>query len=387
MPYMIYKDSVNRKTNHQNLGTIKGSNLCTEIMQYTSRDEIAVCNLASISLKNCVKTLYNGTQIFSFEKLYNLTEVLVQNLNNVINESYYPVKEAENSNFRNRPIGIGVQGFADACFLLRYPYASPEAKKLNKQIFETIYFAALKASSDLAKVNGPYLSFENSPIANGFLQFDMWEGNITPKLYDWEKLREQIQSYGVYNSLLVAPMPTASTAQILGNTESFEPNTTNIYTRRTMSGEFPVINKYLVQDLQKLNLYDNNMRNEIVKNRGSIANIERIPEDIRELYKTVWEISPRDLIEMAADRGPFIDQSQSMNLYIEEPTYSKLTSVHFFAWSKGLKTGMYYLRQKPACDAIQFTVNKTINVDKKQEDDYINKAFCSIDNNVCMECQ
>jgi ribonucleoside-diphosphate reductase alpha chain len=365
-PYMMYKDACNKKSNQKNLGTIKSSNLCTEIVQFTSPDEVAVCNLASVALPKFVK---NGK--YDFEGLYNVVKVMTKNLNKIIEINYYPVKEAKNSNMKHRPIGLGVQGLADTFYILRYPFESEEAKQLNKDIFETIYFAALSSSNEIAKELGPYETYEGSPISKGILQFDMW-GVKPSDRWDWETLRNNIKEYGVRNSLLVAPMPTASTSQILGNNECFEPITSNIYVRRVLSGEFPIINKYLVRDLIENNLWTSFIINKIIGHNGSIQNIDEIPKSIKRLYKTVWEIKQRCLIDLAADRGAFIDQSQSFNVFIAEPSISKLTSMHFYAWSKGLKTGMYYLRTKPATNAIQFTVDQellksTIKEEVKEE--------------------
>jgi ribonucleoside-diphosphate reductase alpha chain len=347
-PYMLYKDHVNRKSNQKNLGVIKSSNLCTEIMEYTSADEVAVCNLASINLSRFVE---NNT--FNFEKLYEITYIVTKNLNKVIDVNFYPVPEAKNSNLRHRPVGLGVQGLADAFMMLRHAFDSEEARILNKNIFETIYFAALSASKDIAKIEGPYETFKGSPISEGKFQFDLW--GVTPtNRWDWETLRKEIMEHGVRNSLLVAPMPTASTSQILGNNECFEPYTSNIYTRRVLSGQFMVVNKHLLKDLIDLGLWSEEMKN---ANNGSIQSIEGIPQEIKELYKTAWEIKQRSIIDMAADRGAFIDQSQSLNLFMESPNYKKLTSAHFYAWEKGLKTGMYYLRSRPAVDPIKFTVD------------------------------
>lgn len=352
-PYMLYKDACNRKSNQQNLGTIRCSNLCTEIVEYTSKDEIAVCNLASIALNMFV----TNKREYDFEKLKNVTKTVTRNLNKIIDVNYYPVIEARNSNMRHRPIGIGVQGLADAFIMMRMPYESEEAQMLNKQIFETIYYGALEASCELAEELGTYETYAGSPVSKGVLQFDMW--SVTPtKLWNWNTLREKIAKHGVRNSLLIAPMPTASTAQILGNNESFEPYTSNVYNRRVLSGEFQVVNHHLIHDLSELNLWNDDMKNKIIGSNGSVANIEEIPEKIRLMYKTVWEISVKTQIQMAADRGAFIDQSQSFNIHVAEPNYGKLTSIHFFGWKAGLKTGMYYLRTKPAANAIQFTVDK-----------------------------
>jgi ribonucleoside-diphosphate reductase alpha chain len=326
--------------------------LCTEIIEYTAPDEIAVCNLASIALPRFV---INGK--FDHQKLFDITYVATKNLNRIIDVNYYPVEEARTSNMRHRPIGLGVQGLADAFIMLRYPFESEEARMLNREIFETIYYAALTASKDLAMKEGAYSTYEGSPVSKGILQFDMWNVKPTDR-WEWDVLREEIKKYGVRNSLLVAPMPTASTSQILGNNECFEPYTTNIYNRRVLSGEFIVVNKHLLMDLVRLGLWTNDMKNKIIASNGSVQNIPEIPQDIKELYKTVWEIKQRTIIDMAADRGAFICQSQSLNLFIAEPNFAKLTSMHFYAWEKGLKTGMYYLRTKPAATAIKFTVDK-----------------------------
>lgn len=351
-PYLLYKDAANKKSNQQNLGTIKSSNLCTEIIEYTDANEVAVCNLASLALPRFV----NGSE-FDFGKLYEVTYQVTKNLNKIIDHNYYPVEEARNSNLRHRPIGLGVQGLADTFILLRLPFESELARLLNKNIFETIYFAALTASKDLAKEQGAYETFAGSPLSKGIFQFDMW--NVTPgSRYDWESLRTEIRQHGVRNSLLVAPMPTASTSQILGNNECFEPYTSNIYTRRVLSGEFIIVNKHLLKDLVALGLWNNDMKNAIIAANGSIQHISNIPADIRELYKTVWEIRQRHIIDMAADRGAFICQSQSLNLFVDNPTMAKLTSMHFYAWKQGLKTGMYYLRTQAATQAVQFTVEK-----------------------------
>ncbi|QLC67299.1 ribonucleoside-diphosphate reductase subunit alpha [Flavobacterium sp. LPB0248] len=359
-PYMLYKDAANRKSNHKNLGTIRSSNLCTEIMEFTSKDEIAVCNLASISLPMFID---NGQ--FDHQALYNVTKRVTRNLNKVIDRNYYPVKEAENSNLRHRPVGLGVQGLADAFIMLRMPFTSDEAKKLNQEIFETLYFAAVTASMEMAKEEGPYSTFEGSPMSQGEFQYNMW-GMKDEELsgrWDWASLRKEVMEHGVRNSLLVAPMPTASTSQILGNNEAFEPYTSNIYTRRVLSGEFIVVNKHLLEDLVKLGLWNEDLKQEIMRHNGSVQNIDRIPQDLKDLYKTVWEMSMKDIIDMSRQRGYFIDQSQSLNLFMQDANYSKLTSMHFYAWQSGLKTGMYYLRTKAAVDAIKFTLNN----DKKEE--------------------
>ena len=359
-PYMLYKDAVNRKSNHKNLGTIRSSNLCTEIMEYTAPDEVAVCNLASIALPMFISEEADGKKFFDHKKLFKVTKKITRNLDTVIDQNFYPVPEAENSNMRHRPIGIGIQGLADAFILLRLPFTSEEAKKLNQEIFETIYFAALTASMELAKEKEPYSSYKGSPISQGEFQFNMWnisEDELSGR-WEWKKLRENIIKNGVRNSLLVAPMPTASTSQILGNNEAFEPYTSNIYTRRVLSGEFIVVNKHLLEDLVNLGLWDNDMKENIMRANGSIQHIDAIPQELKELYKTVWEMSMKDIIDMARHRGYFIDQSQSLNLFMKDPDYAKLTSMHFYGWKSGLKTGMYYLRTKSAVNAIQFTVSK-----------------------------
>lgn len=354
-PYMLYKDSCNRKSNQRNLGTIKCSNLCTEIIEYSSPDEVAVCNLASIALNRFVTPQHT----YDFAKLHDVTKVITRNLNRIIDVNFYPLPQAERSNRRHRPIGIGVQGLADAFIMMRYPFESAEARLLNKQIFETIYHAGLEASCELAARDGPYETYAGSPVSQGILQYDMWGAGYEPSpLWDWAALKGRIARHGVRNSLLVAPMPTASTAQILGNNESIEPYTSNIYTRRVLSGEFQVVNQHLLQDLTEQGLWNDAMRNKIVAANGSVQGIDGIPDHIKQLYKTVWEISQKTLIDMAADRGAYIDQSQSFNVHIAEPSFGRLSSMHFYAWKKGLKTGMYYLRTRPAANAIQFTVDQ-----------------------------
>ncbi len=354
-PYMLYKDSANRKSNQKNLGTIRSSNLCTEILEYTSKDEIAVCNLASIALPMFVE---KGE--FNHQKLYDVTIRVTKNLNKVIDRNYYPVKEAENSNFRHRPIGLGVQGLADAFIQLRMPFTSEKAKELNQDIFETLYFAALNASVEESKKDGPYKTYKGSPISKGEFQHNMWgvEDKELSGRWNWGKLRKDVLKHGVRNSLLVAPMPTASTSQILGNNECFEPYTSNLYTRRVLSGEFIIVNKHLLKDLVELGLWNEDMKQELMRSNGSIQDIKQIPDELKELYRTVWEMSMKDIIDMARHRGYFIDQSQSLNLFMEGATISKLTSMHFYAWKSGLKTGMYYLRTKSAVDAIKFTLEK-----------------------------
>lgn len=355
-PYLLYKDAANSKSNQQNLGTIKSSNLCTEILEYTSPEEVAVCNLASLALPRFVT---DGK--FDHQKLYEVTYQVTKNLNAVIDNNYYPVEEARRSNTKHRPVGLGVQGLADVFIMLRLPFESELAKLLNKNIFETIYFAAMTASKDLAKEEGAYETFAGSPLSKGIFQFDMWD-TMPSDRWDWETLRAEVQQYGVRNSLLVAPMPTASTSQIFGNNECFEPYTSNIYTRRVLSGEFIIVNKHLLKDLVSLGLWNNSMKNRIIAANGSIQQIDEVPADIKELYKTVWEIKQRNIIDMAADRGAFICQSQSLNLFVDNPTTSKLSSMHFYAWKKGLKTGMYYLRTQAASQAVQFTVEKQASI-------------------------
>lgn len=350
-PYMLYKDACNSKSNQKNLGTIKSSNLCTEIVEYTDKDEVAVCNLASISLPRFV---IDGK--FDHQRLFDITYVVTRNLNKIIDVNYYPVPEARNSNMRHRPIGIGVQGLADAFILLRMPFESEEARTLNSEIFETIYYAAMTASKDLAIMEGPYQTYAGSPVSKGIFQFDMWGVTPSPR-WEWDVLREEVMKHGVRNSLLLAPMPTASTSQILGNNECFEPYTSNIYTRRVLSGEFVVVNKHLLLDLVRLGLWNNDLKSKLIASNGSVQDIPEIPQDIKELYKTVWEIKQRAVIDMAADRGAYICQSQSLNIFMQNANFSKLSSMHFYAWKKGLKTGMYYLRTKAAVDAIKFTVD------------------------------
>ena len=353
-PYMLYKDASNRKSNQKNLGTIRSSNLCTEIIEYTSPDEVAVCNLASIALPMFIK---DGA--FDHDELFRVTKQVTKNLNRVIDRNYYPVKEAENSNMRHRPVGLGVQGLADAFIKLRLPFTSQEAKDLNQEIFETLYFAAVTASMEEAEKDGPYSTYKGSPMSKGEFQHNMWgiKDDELSGRWDWAALRKKVKKHGVRNSLLVAPMPTASTSQILGNNECFEPYTSNIYTRRVLSGEFIVVNKHLLEDLVELGLWTEDMKQELMRANGSVQHIEGIPADIKELYKTVWEMSMKDIIDMARHRGYFIDQSQSLNLFMEGATMAKLTSMHFYAWKSGLKTGMYYLRTKSAVDAIKFTLS------------------------------
>jgi ribonucleoside-diphosphate reductase alpha chain len=386
-PYMLYKDACNSKSNQQNLGTIRSSNLCTEIVEYTAPDEVAVCNLASIALPKFVS---EGR--FDHDKLYEVAYQVTLNLNRIIDYNYYPVEEAERSNMRHRPIGIGVQGLADAFVQLRLPFESDEARMLNKEIFETIYFAGLSASNDLAKKDGTYETYEGSPVSKGILQYDMW--NVTPTdRWNWDALKASIKAHGVRNSLLLAPMPTASTSQILGNNECFEPFTSNIYVRRVLSGEFIIVNKFLLHDLVDLGLWNETMKNKIIVANGSIQDIPEIPADLKELYKTVWEIKQRSIIDMAADRGAFICQSQSLNVFVQQPTVAKLSSMHFYSWKKGLKTGMYYLRTQAAAQAVQFTVEKQAEqqfspVMGKQSDDVLNVpegAVCTMEEG-CVTC-
>ena len=373
-PYILYKDACNIKSNQKNLGTIKSSNLCTEIVEYTSPDEVAVCNLASIALNKFVK----DDMTYDHKKLYEITKVITRNLNKVIDVNYYPVEEARNSNMRHRPIGIGVQGLADTFILMRHAFDSPEAKKLNEEIFETIYFGAMEASMEIAKEEGTYKTYEGSPVSKGIFQFDMWGIAPSSKRWDGTKLKREVKKHGVRNSLLLAPMPTASTSQILGNNECFEPYTSNIYTRRVLSGEFIVVNKHLLKDLIKLNLWNESMKDRLMEANGSIQGIKEIPDDIKLLYRTVWEVSQKSIIDMAADRGAYICQSQSMNIHMQDANFGKLTSMHFHAWKKGLKTGLYYLRTKAAADAIKFTIVK----DEKSQtmEDKQAAVQCSIDN-------
>lgn len=373
-PYMCYKDAVNEKSNQKNIGTIRSSNLCTEIMEYTNADEVAVCNLASLALPR-----YVSSGGFDFQKLYEVTKIVTRNLNKIIDGNYYPIPETKTSNDRHRPIGLGVQGLADVFLLLRLPFESPEARRLNKDIFETIYFASMEASMDLAKEQGAYSSFAGSPLSEGKFQFDLWQ--VVPSdRWDWEKLRQEVMTHGVRNSLLLAPMPTASTSQILGNNECFEPYTSNIYNRRVLSGEFVVVNKFLLKDLIELGLWNPTMKNKLIAENGSVQNIPEIPTELKELYKTVWEIKQKTIIDMAAERGAFICQSQSLNLFMAEPNLAKLTSMHFHAWKSGLKTGMYYLRTKAAVDAIKFTVDTQLLLGQSQ-------VACSLENpEECLAC-
>lgn len=382
-PYMLYKDSINEKSNQKNLGTIKSSNLCTEIMEYTAPDEVAVCNLASVALNKFVD---EESRTYDHQKLFNVVYRMTQNLNRIIDINYYPIPEAKNSNMRHRPIGLGVQGLADTFIKMRFPFESLEALELNAEIFETIYFAALTASKDAAKAEGPYETYEGSPASQGQLQFDMWGVTPSGKHWDWNELKAEIAEHGLRNSLLVAPMPTASTSQILGNTECFEPITSNIYVRRVLSGEFAVVNKYLVNDLIEAGLWSDDMRNAIIAQNGSIQNIEEIPEELKKLYKTVWEIKQRSIIDLAKARHPYIDQGMSMNVHMEEPNFGKLSSMHFYAWKAGLKTGMYYLRTRAAVNAVQFTVNNK-TTEKPQEEDNREAMICSIENpDDCVMC-
>ena len=375
-PYMLFKDACNRKSNQQNLGTIRSSNLCTEIVEYTSPEETAVCNLASIALPRFViennpqsptgrteakklrGSLSAANRYFDHDKLAEITRKVTRNLNRIIDVNYYPVETARRSNMKHRPIGLGVQGLADVFILLGMPFDSPEAKKLNAEIFETIYFAALTESNDIAKRDGTYESYPGSPVSKGLLQPDMWGLTEMPggDRHDWTGLRTKISEHGVRNSLLVAPMPTASTSQILGNNECFEPYTSNIYARRVLSGEFTVVNQHLLSDLTEMGLWDPSLKNELIANNGSVQTLD-IPDNLKEIYKTVWEIKQRILVDMAADRGAFIDQSQSFNVHMSDANSGKLTSLHFYAWKKGLKTGMYYLRSRAAADAVKFTVD------------------------------
>lgn len=362
-PYMLYKDHVNRKNNQKNLGVIKSSNLCTEIMEYTSTDETAVCNLASICLPTFIKKKEDANEmLFDFQQLHRVTKVIVKNLNKIIDLNYYPSDKARHANLLHRPLGIGVQGMADMFVLLKMPFESAAARTLNAHIFETIYFAALEASMELAKKHGkPYSSFSGSPASQGILQFDLWNKKVSDERHDWTSLKEDIKKNGLLNSLLLAPMPTASTSQIMGYNECFEPFTSNIYKRKTLAGEFILVNKYLIQDLQDLGMWNQKMCQTIIAHEGSIQGIEEIPQDVRDLYKVVWEIKQRSIIDLAADRGAFIDQSQSMNMFVEKPDLKKITSMHFYGWNAGLKTGMYYLRSKAAAKPQQFTMDQSIS--------------------------
>ncbi|KAH8943819.1 hypothetical protein BDL97_13G074600 [Sphagnum fallax] len=406
-PYMLFKDACNRKSNQQNLGTIKSSNLCTEIVEFTSPDETAVCNLASLALPRFVRekgvpleshpTKLMGSKgfknrFFDFEKLGEITELVTRNLNRIIDVNYYPVETAKRSNLRHRPIGIGVQGLADAFILLGMPFDSTEAQKLNKEIFETIYYHALRTSADLAAEEGIYETYAGCPISKGILQPDMWDVKPSDQ-WDWSALREKIRKNGVRNSLLVAPMPTASTSQILGNNECFEPYTSNIYSRRVLSGEFVVVNKHLLSDLTNMGLWTSELKNQVIYHNGSIQQIKGIPADLKSIYRTVWEIKQRSLVDMAADRGAYIDQSQSLNIHMDQPNFGKLTSLHFYTWSKGLKTGMYYLRSRAAADAIQFTVDssgmkkKTVATETTDQEIKMAQMICSLENKEeCMSC-
>ena len=351
-PYILFKDACNKKSNQKNIGTIKSSNLCTEIVQYSDENETSVCNLASIALPAFV----SADGVMDYEELHKVSKVVTNNLNRVIDVNYYPTPKTQRSNMRHRPVGIGVQGLADVFMLMGIPFHSDEAKLINKRIFETIYHAALEKSCELAMRDGPYETFAGSPASQGILQFDMWNVDPTNERYDWTELKHRIMKYGIRNSLLMAPMPTASTSQILGYNECIEPITSNIYNRRTLAGEFILTNKYLMSDLLKLDLWNEKMKNNIIANNGSIQHIETIPQEIRDKYKTVWELPMKHLIDMSADRGAFICQSQSLNLWLEDPNYNTLTSMHFYSWSKGLKTGIYYLRRRARHQAQKFTI-------------------------------
>ena len=391
-PYMLYKDAANEKSNQKNLGTIRSSNLCTEIMEYTSKDEVAVCNLASIALPKFVN-LEAGE--FDHQKLFDVTYHATGNLNRVIDVNYYPVEEARNSNMRHRPIGLGVQGLADTFAMLNMAFESDAARTLNKDIFETIYFAACTASKDAAIAEGAYSTFQGSPASQGLLQFDLWGMNEHSGRWDWDSLKADIMEHGMRNSLLLAPMPTASTSQILGNNECFEAFTSNLYVRRTLSGEFVVLNKHLVKDLIALDLWSLAMKDDILRHKGSIQAIDTIPEHIREMYKTTWEIKQKRVLDMAADRGAYIDQSQSLNIHMVDANPAKVTSMHFYGWRQGLKTGMYYLRTKAAADAIQFTLESKVKDDQtvsglaeRAEDvDSLEAIACSLDSpDDCLMC-
>lgn len=374
-PYILYKDAANEKSNQKNLGTIRCSNLCTEIIEYSDENETAVCNLASLSLPRFVEG-----NIFNFDKLVEVTKIVTRNLNKVIDNNFYPIEESKYSNLRHRPIGLGVQGLADVFMLLGLPFESDMAKMLNKNIFEAIYFGAMTASKDIAKETGAYETFKGSPLSEGIFQFDMWDVKPSDR-FDWETLRKEVMMHGVRNSLLLAPMPTASTSQILGNNECFEPYTSNIYNRRVLSGEFVVVNKHLLKELVNLGLWNDNMKQRIIAANGSVQNIEEIPGALKDIYKTVWEIKQRNVIDMAADRGAFICQSQSLNLFVEQPNFAKLSSIHFYTWKKGLKTGMYYLRTKAAADAIKFTIDAAVlNQTIIEQNRAADQIACSLDN-------
>lgn len=379
-PYVLYKDACNRKSNQQHLGTMTCSNLCSEIIEYCSKDEVAVCNLASIALSKFVNV---ESCTFDFEMLARVTGVLVRNLNKIIDLNFYPLEEAERSNKRHRPMGIGVQGLADAFLLMRIAYESDRAHELNRNIFETMYYSALSASCDLAKEYGAYETYAASPVSLGILQPDMWNVATSDDRHDWTALRAKISNFGIRNSLLIALMPTASTAQILGNCESFEPYTSNVYTRRVLSGEFSVVNTHLVKDLIDRGLWSDEMRNALISNGGSVQDIKTVPDDLKALYKTVWEIKQKTLLQMAADRAPFVDQSQSLNVYVADPTYASITSMHFYGWELGLKTGMYYLRTKPAANAIRITVDT--NKKKKKKNTGGDNDDNDNDNLVCVK--
>jgi ribonucleoside-diphosphate reductase alpha chain len=384
-PYMLYKDAANEKSNQKNLGTIKSSNLCTEILEYTAPDEVAVCNLASVALNKFVDQA-DGKTIYNHKKLYDVVYQMTVNLNRIIDINYYPVEEARNSNMRHRPIGLGVQGLADTFFEMRLPFESKEALKLNNDIFETIYFAAVTASKDQAIISGPYSTFAGSPMSEGIFQFDMWNVRPTSGNWDWTQLKAEVKTHGVRNSLLVAPMPTASTSQILGNNECFEPITSNIYVRRVLSGEFAIVNRFLVNDLIKIGLWNDRMRNEIIANNGSVQNVATIPDELKALYKTVWEIKQKAVVDMSQGRGPFIDQGQSLNVFMEDPNFGKLSSMHFYAWKAGLKTGMYYLRTRAAVNAVQFTVKNNEPVRKTVEEEKA-AMVCSLESpEDCVMC-
>ncbi|EQC47710.1 ribonucleoside-diphosphate reductase subunit alpha [Bacteriovorax sp. Seq25_V] len=376
-PYMLYKDAANEKSNQKNLGTIKSSNLCTEILEYTAPDEVAVCNLASVALNRFVKE-ENGVRTYDHAELFRIVYRMTKNLNRIIDVNYYPVIEARNSNMRHRPIGLGVQGLQDTFFMMRLPFESDAALQLNNDIFETIYFAAVTASKDAAAVEGAYETYEGSPMSQGIFQFDMWNHKAHSGRWNWEELKAEVKKYGVRNSLLVAPMPTASTSQILGNNECFEPITSNIYVRRVLSGEFAVVNKFLVKDLIEAGIWDDSLRNEIIANNGSIQSIARIPEELKALYKTVWEVKQKHVIDMSAGRGPYIDQGQSLNIHMQEPNFGKLSSMHFYAWKKGLKTGMYYLRTRAAVNAVKFTVQN--DTPAKTTEENAAAMVCSLEN-------
>ena len=380
-PYISYKDHVNRKSNQKNYGIIRSSNLCNEITLYSDKDEYAVCNLASI----CLPMFVENNNKYNYEKLEEVVRIAITNLNKIVDRNFYPVPQTEYSNKKHRPVGLGVQGLADVFYKMRAPFEGERAREINRNIFETMYYAAVKTSCELAKVEGPYETFEGSPMSQGQFQFDLW-GVEPSDRYDWEALRHEVMKYGIRNSTLMAVMPTASTAQIMGNTECIEPITSNIYTRRTIAGDFVVVNKYLIEDLIKLGLWNKELKDMIIADNGSIQNIDGIPQEVKNLYKTAWEVKQKSVIQLAADRGPFICQTQSMNLFFEEPTYNVLHSAQFFGWKSGLKTGSYYIRSRPKVQAQQFTIDPEKLRNKKNTVE-AEKLMCSLANpEACEMC-